>query len=187
LDNSLVEALLIAGTTGAGLVLTAFSLVVSRAEDLLDERASELEDSIEAVQKQLEELPKIDWSLPHEQHRQPFNEKMTVLNRELNKVRARQALPPYFGFTIKAGFAGYSVVAILAGLLLGGVFANATSNGTGGLDDKIVSWLIVVFILSSAAFAYSGLSGIGDISRLLDRRWKRRKGSPKLITNPPTT
>jgi hypothetical protein len=159
---SLVEALLLGGTTGAGLVLTAYSLVVSRADDLLSQRADELQESKLSLEKQMDEVR----SKP-----ETSSEQFTKLRKELNKVEAKQALPSYFGEGIAIAFLGYSALAILAGVWLMGSF-----------QESIRPWLIPIFIGSTAAFAYSGISGIIDIRHYLNREFqemKKERSQPK--------
>jgi hypothetical protein len=153
----LVETLLLVGITGAGLVLTVYSLVVSRADELLSVRVADWKQSKMTLEEQMNKLKG-----------ESNSEQFTRIRHQLDKVESMSAMPNYLGGLVLA-FGGYSLLSILALILLSG-------GGTiFGFEIVNINLLLLISFVSTAALAFSGLYGIGDVNKYLNMKYKKMK------------
>jgi divalent metal cation (Fe/Co/Zn/Cd) transporter len=153
LAESFVEALLVAGIAGAGLVLTAFSLGVSQAEGIMRAQVTSLANHV----KKLRETPVTETT-----------SKVAIRRRQRieNQVLEKQGLPAALdlGFNVIA-FVGFVGLAFFCFLWL--VSENYRSS--------VQMWLLGSFVISIICFLTSGVSLIWNTHKVISTRFEEEK------------
>lgn len=150
--ESIVETLLVAGITGAGLALATSTLAVTRAQPMLLQRARDWWTSILTLGKTVEQI---------KNKQEPYE----TLRVQSEKVRELASLPGFLaGLTLT--FVAYCLLSIAAALWLMGSLTpwNVT-----------VSQLLGGFVLCTILFLLTGYYAIRNVNYTLRREFERRK------------
>ena len=174
LDSSYVLALLVGSVTGQGLVLTIYSLLVSRAEELLEYRA----DLLREVKLQFEEHKKnLEPQKLEKLSDEELRKRSQELKSDLEKIKEYRGLPPYLGASLLGSFVFYGLTTLMS---LGWFWIAEPQKEQLGMA------LTYSFLLATLIFLFMGGQLISDLrSSLKRKRQGRAKPIDVLPAHPP--
>jgi uncharacterized membrane protein len=153
LDVGLVQTLLEASITGAGLVLAVYALIVPISTKILKRRS-------ENLREQIEEFVKIHGEITPESPIEVIKQ-LEALKR---RIETTKSFPSYLSIGVKLSFFLYllSTLIALAWLL----------NSNRPIMDF---WLPITFVLSTVAFLFVGILSIDDIYSAMKKEYEEYK------------
>lgn len=134
LHSAYVLALLVGSVTGAGLVLTVYTLLVTKGEDLLKHRTK---TKRKIRSEYLEHLKALQQKMPPED----FNKKKIELARDQGKMVKAWGIPGYLGDGLVGSFVLYAGTAVLS------VWWFWTSAASRDNIGTVLSWTFVIATL----------------------------------------
>lgn len=153
LSDSLVQSILQASLTGAGLVLAIYTLILPISEKLFEKRAKDLADTISEVKFKLDEVETTTTS-----------EELDELRKSISEIEEKIGLPQYLGVGIGLTFSGFIVSCLMS------IWWNIGYN-----FDFMDNNLPKVFGFTVALFLLIGIITIKDIYEILKTKYQVHK------------
>ncbi|MEM3907070.1 MAG: hypothetical protein QXZ17_09465 [Nitrososphaerota archaeon] len=148
--ENIALALLQSSITGAGLVLAVYALLTPILRTLFEKRAKELKDSIEAYRKKSETIST-----------ETKEREIREIRRLLSKIEEKRKLPGYMNLGIMLSFLMYVLSVFLS---LWSLF-----------DSNIISSTILLFIMATLIFLFTGVGALVDIYSAFREEYKSLK------------
>ncbi len=153
LDQGIVLALLQASVTGAGLVLTVYTLLLPIIGEVLETRARTLYDKLVEFKEESKEInAKVSY------------EKMENIKGIIDEIQAKKDIPGYLSLFVLVAFLGYTVSVIISLWWLLDFYKSIMN-----------SWLPLVFGGATVIFIFSGYLTIRDVSAVIKEKFEEIK------------
>ena len=151
--DTYVQAVLVAGIAGAGLVLTAYTLAISRANEILTNRSELWLNVLDEYRKGAGQVSS-----------KTTKERSEQVNKLKEKLDELQGLPSYMNWMVLASFVGYSLASLFSFLWL----LSPSSDSFGFAIN-------IAFTVATVVFLFVGIRIIHDINSALEKRYQELK------------
>lgn len=146
----MVEALLVSGIAGAGLVLTTLTLGVLKSNELLEQRSKALREAKSELKKT---------------SKKPEGKTTRVLDLA-KKIASLENLPDYYGLLIFLSFFFFGMSSLLATLWI----CTETT-----FRNQLDPWVGILFLVGVFCFIITGILMMADLQSLLKLRYEELK------------